>query len=125
MIEPRSLRPQHFRLEKMVQTRFEHRPIGLDPEIMAGSQKVNQPVSPTQAAATDVQHLGLRIESGAQQCDQLEPSNSLEISHGTAQECVLGEQFSFVLQGHLILFLIDISTTSDSSPLDAAVRVPD
>src|SRR5215218_1765822 len=65
MIKPRWLRPQHVRLEQMAQSRFKHRPIWLYPAIIAGSQKMNQPVSATQTAATDIEHLGLRMQPHA------------------------------------------------------------
>src|SRR5689334_12906849 len=78
-LEPGTLVEGHPRLEEVSETQLDAATVGLDPEVAARREEVDQPVARAEDAAADVDHSRLAGEPQPQQGRELEPAALLEV----------------------------------------------
>src|SRR5947208_3090258 len=72
----------------------------LDSAIASGIEKMNQPVSGAQDAASQVKNFGIRVKSGMQEIGELFPAGKLKILNRNTIKLMARQRFKSFLQAH-------------------------
>ncbi len=96
-VEPRLLRCNDIRLNDHARTDRQSFGRRLDSAVMAGLEKVNQPVAGAQNSATDVQHLGCWSETVHEEINELFAAGELEVINRDAEERPVAQLFCTLL----------------------------
>src|ERR1017187_2248456 len=87
-VEARALQLSHRRFEKHLDAELQPLPVGFDSEIAADVQETYEPVAGAEDTAAQVDHFGVRVQSGRQQKRQLLPAALLEVQDGDTEKPV-------------------------------------